>query len=92
MWLIDHTRAFRWDEGLMKPDQLTAVRTGRPHADARSDGRIDRKRHGRREDETGSDRTARAARPHRETLRRQDREVRRSGRNLHARVIRGLHG
>ena len=28
MWLIDHTRAFRWDEGLLKPDQLTRCERG----------------------------------------------------------------
>ena len=28
MWLIDHTRAFRWGKGLMKPDQLTRCERG----------------------------------------------------------------
>ena len=28
MWLIDHTRAFRWGEGLVKPDQLTRCERG----------------------------------------------------------------
>ena len=28
MWLIDHTRAFRWGEGLLKPDQLTRCERG----------------------------------------------------------------